>query len=62
MFYAPLGSTTIRQVSLPFGTDRAVGDFPGLTVFFSVSRDGKGIAFTENYRKIRFVIVEDIFD
>jgi eukaryotic-like serine/threonine-protein kinase len=61
MFYAPLGSTTLRQVSLPFGTDRAVGDFAGLTVFFSISRDGKEIAYTENYRKMRFVIVEDVF-
>ena len=62
MFYAPLGSTTLRQVSLPDGPDRAVGDFPGLTVFFSMSRDGKEIAYTDNYRKIRFVIVEDVFD
>jgi len=61
MFYAPLGSTTLRQVSLPDGTDRAVGDFPGLVVFFSITTDGKEIAYTENYRKIRFVIVEDVF-
>ena len=61
MFYAPLGSTTLRQVSLPNGTDHAVGDFPGLSVFFSVSGDGKEIAYTDHYRKIRFVVVEDVF-
>ena len=61
MFYVPLGSTGLHRVSLPDGADRVVGNFPGLNVFFSVSGDGETIAYTENYRKIRFVLVEDVF-
>jgi Tol biopolymer transport system component len=61
MFYVPPGSTELHRMSLPDGKDRIVGKFPGLRVYFSVSAEGKEIAYTETYRKIRFVLIENVF-
>lgn len=61
MFYVPFRSNELHQVSLPDGNDRVVGNFPGLAVFFTISKNGEEIAYTENYRKMRFVLVEDVF-
>jgi hypothetical protein len=63
MFYVPLGTSKLHQILLPEGTDRIVrGDLPGLGIFFSITGNGEEIAYTENYRKTRFVIVEDVFN
>ena len=62
MFYVPPGSRELHHISLPDGSDRVVRKFPGLGIYFSVDRDGKEIAYTETYRKMRFVLVENVFD
>jgi hypothetical protein len=63
MYYVPLGTSKLHQIVLPGGADRVVSDeLPGLGIFFSVTGNGEEIAYTENYRKTRFVIVEDVFD
>ena len=61
MFYVPLGTGELHQISLPDGKNQVVRKFPGLNVYFSLSSDAKAIAYTEVYRKIRFVLVEDVF-
>jgi Tol biopolymer transport system component len=61
MYYVPLGSGELHRISLPDGKDQRIRKVPELKVFFSVSRDGQEIAFTENYRKTRFVLVENLF-
>jgi len=61
MFYVPPGSRELHHISLPDGSDRVVGKFPGLGIFFSVSRDAKEIAYTETSRKMRFVLIENVF-
>jgi hypothetical protein len=61
MFYVPLGTRKLHRISLPDGADRVVRDLPGIGTFFSVSGDGEEIAYTEISRKIRFVLVEDVF-
>jgi serine/threonine protein kinase len=62
MFYVPLGSRELHHISLPDGNDRVVRKFPGLGIFFSVSRDAKEIAYTETSRKMRFVLIENVFN
>jgi len=62
MFYVPPGSRELHHISLPDGSDRVVGKFPGLGIFFSVSRDAKEIAYTETSRKMRFVLIENVFN
>jgi hypothetical protein len=61
IFHVPLGSGELHRLSLPGGRDQVVKKFPGLGIFFSVSRDGKEIAYTESYRKTRFVLIENLF-
>ena len=61
LFYVPLGTAELHRMSLPDGNDRVVSRFPGLDVHFSLSRDAKEIAYTENYRKMRFVLIENVF-
>jgi serine/threonine protein kinase len=61
MFYVPLGSRELHRLSLPGGRDQVVKKFPGLGIFFSMSGDGKEIAYTESYRQIRFVLIENVF-
>jgi serine/threonine protein kinase/Tol biopolymer transport system component len=61
LFYVPPGSAELHHVSLPEGNDRALRTFPGLGTFFSVTRDGREIAYTETYRKMRFVLIENLF-
>jgi len=39
-----------------------VREFPGLDVYFSLSRDAAEIAYTETYRKVRFVLIENVFN
>lgn len=62
MFFVPPGSRELHRISLPDGRDRVVRKIPGLGIYFSVDRDGKEIAYTETYRKMRFVLVENVFD
>lgn len=61
MFFAPLGTQELHRISLPDGNDRIVRKFPGLRAYFSISGDAKEIAYTENYRKMRFVLIENVF-
>jgi len=61
MYYVPFGSSELHRISLPDGDDHVVRKFPGLGMFFSISGDGKEIAYTENYRKMRFVFIENVF-
>ncbi|HSQ74973.1 MAG TPA: hypothetical protein VLT13_05425, partial [Bacteroidota bacterium] len=61
MFYVPLGTTELHRAPLPDGKDRFVRSFPGLIVYFSMSRDAREIAYTENDRKMRFGLIEDVF-
>ena len=61
MYYVPLGSRELHRISLPEGNDHVVKKFPGLGIYFSISRDGNEIAYTENYRKMRFVLIENVF-
>jgi hypothetical protein len=61
-FYYVLPRTSeLRRVLLPGGPDRLVGRYPGLRVFFSISTETGEIAYTENYRKMRFVLVDNLF-
>jgi hypothetical protein len=62
MYYVPLGSSELHRISLPEGEDRAVRKFPGLGIFFSICTSTGEIAYTETYRKMRFVLVEDVFN
>jgi hypothetical protein len=61
MYYVPLGSRELHRISLPDGNDRVVKKVPGLGVYFSIDRDGNEIAYTESYRKMRFVLIENVF-
>ncbi len=62
MFYTQPGSGELHHISLPDGNDRVVRKFTGLGIYFSVSRDAKEIAYTETSRKIRFVLIENMFN
>ena len=62
MFYVPLGSRELHHISLPDGNDLLVRKFPGLAIFFSVTKDGKEIAYTETSRTMRFVLIEKVFN
>jgi serine/threonine protein kinase len=62
MFYVPLGTSELRVMSLPDGKDRVVRKFPGLDIYFSISKDAAEIAYTETYRKVRFVLIENVFN
>jgi serine/threonine protein kinase len=62
MFYVPLGTTELRKISLPGGKEWLVRNLPGLDIYFSLSRDAKEIAYTETYRKMRFVLIESVFN
>ena len=61
MFYVPMGTTELHRIPLPDGNDRFVRSFPGLIVYFSMSSDAREIAYTESYRKMRFVLIENVF-
>jgi serine/threonine protein kinase/Tol biopolymer transport system component len=61
LFYVPPGTTELHRMSLPDGNDRVVSKFPGLDIHFSLSGGAKEIAYTENYRKTRFVLIENVF-
>jgi hypothetical protein len=61
-YYVPPGSGEIHRVALPDGRDAAVKKFLGLRVFFSLSTRTEEIAYTETYRKMRFVFVENVFN
>jgi hypothetical protein len=62
-FYTELGGDRVlHRVSLPDGKDVRLGrTFPGLSNMFTVRLDGSEIAYTESYRKTRFVIIENLF-
>jgi serine/threonine protein kinase len=62
MYYVPPGSRELHHITLSDGRDRVARKIPGLGIYFSVDKDGKEIAYTETYRKMRFVIVENVFD
>ncbi len=62
LYYVPLGSSELHHISLPGGKDLMVRRFPGLGAYFSVSRDASEIAYTESYRKMRFVLIENVFE
>lgn len=57
----PLGTRELHRVSLPDGKDLAVRKFPGLNIFFSICTATGEIAYTETSRKMRFVLVENVF-
>jgi serine/threonine protein kinase len=61
-YYVPPGSGEIHRIALPDGRDVAVKKIPGVRVFFSVSTKTEEIAYTEIYRKMRFVLVENVFN
>ncbi len=61
MFYVPLGSGELHSMSLPDAKDRLVRRLPGLDVYFSMSVSGNEMAYTETYRKIRFVMIDKLF-
>jgi Tol biopolymer transport system component len=61
-FYWNNVARELHRVSLPDGKDERIkGTFPGLSIYFSVSDDGKQIVYTENYRKTRFLIIDNVF-
>jgi serine/threonine protein kinase/Tol biopolymer transport system component len=58
----PGGARDLHRVTLPDGKDKKVGlAFPGLRSDFTVREDGKELAYTEFYRKTRFVIIDNLF-
>jgi hypothetical protein len=61
MYYVPLGSRELHRIPLPEGKDTDVRKFPGLGIFYSICHSTGEIAYTETYRKMRFVLVEDVF-
>jgi len=61
MYYQPSGSREIHHISLPDGKDKLVKKFADLGVFFSTCARTDEIAYTETYRKMRFVLVENVF-
>jgi hypothetical protein len=61
MFYVPLGTGELHRISLPDGKDHLARRFPGLGIYFSISADAKEIAYTDSYRKMRFILIENVF-
>jgi serine/threonine protein kinase len=61
MYYVPLGSRELHRISLPDGKDRPVRKFPGLGIYFSIASNAEDIAYTEIYRKMQFVLIENVF-
>jgi serine/threonine protein kinase len=61
MFYVPLGTGELHRISLPDGNDHVVRKFPGLGIFFSISGDAKEITYTEQYRRMRFVFIDNVY-
>jgi serine/threonine protein kinase len=60
-YYVPPGTTELHRISLPDGNDHAVRMFPGLGIHFSISTVSGEIAYTESYRRVRFVLIENVF-
>jgi uncharacterized protein (UPF0248 family) len=62
-FYIDGGSSrALHRVSLTDGKNvRFDWVFPGLRSNFTVREDGNEIAYTESYRKTRFVIIDNLF-
>ena len=62
MYFVPLGSRELHRISLPDGNDKVVKQPPGLGTFFSISTVTEEIAYTDVHRKMRFVLVENLFN
>jgi len=62
-FYIEGGSVrALHRISFPEGKDvRFDWVFPGLRSNFTIRGDGNQIAYTESYRKTRFVIIDNLF-
>ncbi len=61
-FYYSTGSEILRRISLPAGKDEQLpGTFPGLSVLFSISRDGKEIVYNDSRLNAKLVLIENVF-
>jgi Tol biopolymer transport system component/predicted Ser/Thr protein kinase len=62
LFYIVPTTLEMRRVSLRDGTDKAVGMKLSRSSFeFDVRSDGKEIVYLDNYSKVRFVVIENVF-
>jgi eukaryotic-like serine/threonine-protein kinase len=61
-FYYSEGNGILRRVSLPDGKDeRLPGTFPGLSMLFSISYDGKEIVYNDSHLNAKLVLIENLF-
>jgi serine/threonine protein kinase len=61
-FYYSEGNGILRRVSLPDGKDeRILGTFPGLSMAFSISYDGKEIVYSDSRSNAKLVLIENLF-
>ena len=61
-FYYSEGNGILRRVSLPDGKDVPIpGTFPGLSILFSISYDGKEIVYNDSRLNAKLVLIENVF-
>jgi serine/threonine protein kinase len=61
-FYYSLGDDILRRISLPDGKDEQMPEtFPGLSLLFSISSDGKEIVYNDSRLNSKLVIIENLF-
>ncbi|MEW6510115.1 MAG: protein kinase [Bacteroidota bacterium] len=62
MYYTAPMSQELRRILLPSGKESVVrGGLSGLQIYFSMRSDGTEIAYTEEMRKQKFVVIEEPF-
>ena len=61
-FYYSEGNGILRRISLPDGKDERILDtFPGLSMAFSISYDGKEIVYNDGRLNAKLVLIENVF-
>jgi hypothetical protein len=61
-FYYSRGDDVLRKISLADGKDERIpGTFPGLSVLFSISSDGKEIVYNDSRLNAKLVLIENLF-
>ncbi len=60
--YYSEGNEILRRISLPQGKDEQIpGTFPGLSILFSISSDGKEIVYNDSRMNAKLVLIENVF-